>query len=194
MLAPLILILGYVAWAIRIAALVVAVAILVRMLMQWAQANPFGWFAMKLRGWTEPFIRPFRHGFDNRMLRFDMIPFVAALLVLLNGFFAAYLVDRLNTIPILWASRPFSVALVLASLVSLAATVMLAFFIGRFLMQQFGFGYSSRFYRYVFQVTEPILKPFRRIFYFGGPFDFSAMFALLAVYLVELVLLKLLGF
>src|SRR5688500_88827 len=139
MLAPLILLLGYIAWAIRIAAILVAVAILIRMLLQWAQANPFGWFAMKLRGWTEPFIRPFRHGFDNRVLRFDMIPFVAALLVLLNGFFAAYIVDRLNLVPIWWASRPFTLTLVLASLISLAATVMLALFIGRFLMQQFGF-------------------------------------------------------
>ena len=194
MLSPLIWLLGYLAWGIRLAAIAVALAILVRMLLQWSQANPFGWFAMKLRGWTEPFIRPFRHGFDNRVLRFDMIPFVAALLVLLNGFFAAYIVDRLNSILVLWASSRATLRLVLASVVMLAATVMLALFIARFLMQQFGFGYSSRFYRLVFQATEPLLKPFRRMFYFGGPFDFSAMFALLAVYLVELVLLKILGF
>lgn len=197
MLLPIIYALELVALAFYVVSGTIALAIVVRMIMQWAGANPFGWFAMKLRSATEPFIRPFRHGFDNRVLRFDMIPIVAAVLVLLNGFFAAYVVRRLadvlRLVMLAFSPSGFEPRLLAAAVVVLAATLVLAALIARFLMQQFGFGYSSRFYRTLFRVTEPILKPFRRMFHFGGPFDFSAMLAIIAIFIVEWVLLALLG-
>nr|PZN03793.1 MAG: YggT family protein [Bacillota bacterium] len=53
-------------------------------------------------------------------------------------------------------------------------------------------------YRFVYQVTEPLLAPFRRLFFRFSPpsggfyFDFSPVFALIALDIVKNVLITLL--
>lgn len=178
MLLLLAMVLFYVSTAIMIAAGVVAAALVLRMILQWAQVNPFGWFAMNLRRVTEPIMRPFRYGFDNRTLRFDMLPIVAAVLVLLNGFFAAFLVGQVGEV-----LRAFGVAarvtvgLVLGNLIWLLVVFYLGLLFTRFLLPMLGFGYSSRFLRFAYALTEPVLKPLRRYLVVGA-FDFSPLVVL----------------
>src|SRR3712207_6186442 len=93
MLQPIIFLLNTLSVLIVAAAGLGAAALLVRLILQWTQANPFGWFALNLRRATEPLMRPLRTGFDNTVLRYDLLPIVAAVLLLLYAFFAAGIVN-----------------------------------------------------------------------------------------------------
>lgn len=180
----LVLIFTYLSYAITAASLVVAAALLLRMVLQWAQVNPFGWFALNLRRVTEPIMRPFRYGFDNRMLRFDMLPIVAAALVLLNGLFLAWIVGQVAFVLQDFSGlRRVTAGLVLGDLFWLVAVFYMALLFVRFLLPMLGFGYSSRFLRFAYVLTEPILKPLRRYLVVGA-FDFSPLVVLFVLQLL----------
>ena len=174
----LILILSYLAYAITIASFVAAAALILRMILQWAQVNPFGWFALNLRRVTEPIIRPFRFGFDNRTLRFDMIPIVAAALVLLNGLFAAWIVGQIASVLVDFdRAAAITIGLVVGDLLWLVVVFYMALLFARFLLPMLGFGSSNRFHRFAYLLTEPVLKPLRR-YLIVGAFDFSPLVVL----------------
>jgi len=174
----------YLALAITIVTGVLALALVLRMVLQWAQVNPFGWFALNLRKVTEPVMRPFRYGFDNQMLRFDMLPIVAAALVLLNGLFAAWIVGQVSFVLRQFYRAPaITIGLVLSAVLWFAVVAYMAMLFGRFLLPMLGFGYSSRFLRLAFQLTEPVLKPLRRYLVIGA-FDFSPV---VVIFLVQMI-------
>jgi YggT family protein len=169
---------NYTAWIIMIATLVMAASLVLRMLLQWAQVNPFGWFALNLRRVTEPVMRPFRYGFDNRTLRFDMLPLVAAALVLIHGFFAAWIVGQVGSVvEQLVRARPVTVGVVLSALVWLAVVFYSALLLMRFLLPILGVGYSNKYFRLAFHLTEPVLTPLRRYLVIGA-FDLTPLVVL----------------
>jgi len=51
----------------------------------------------------------------------------------------------------------------------------------------FGVGYRNKFFHYLFAITEPVLKPLRRIFV-AGMFDFSPIVAMFIVQILSGVL------
>jgi uncharacterized protein YggT (Ycf19 family) len=181
MLQPIIWLLNMLSVALVAVAGVGAVALLVRMILQWAQANPFGWFALNLRRVTEPLMSPLRLGFDNRILRYDMLPIVAAILLLLYAYFASSIIQGYAIIltSISYASA-VTVGVVLLWVLALLVNTYLALIFMRFLLPFFGIGYSTPSFRFVFLVTEPILKPLRR-FLVIGLFDLSPLVAILVL-------------
>ena len=174
------LVLTYISYAIVAASFVLVAALLLRMALQWAQVNPFGWFALNLRRLTEPVMRPFRYGLDGRTMRFDMMPLVAAALVLINGLFAAWIVGQFASVAGDFAFRRITLGLVLADVVWIAVVIYLAALFARFLLPMLGFGYSNRFLQVAYRLTEPVLKPLRRHLIFGA-FDFSPLVLIFAV-------------
>ena len=173
----------YLAMAITIATFVMAGLLVLRMIMQWAQVNPFGWFALNVRRVTEPVMRPFRYGFDNRTLRMDFMPLVAAALVLLNGLFAAAIVNQLGDVVLQLTATPFRVGRALGAFVWLGVLFFMALLLVRFLMPMLGVGYSNRFFRFAYQLTEPLLKPLRRYLVVGA-FDLSPMVLIIVLQFV----------
>lgn len=180
-----ILVLGYLAWTISTVAFAIALALLLRMFLQWMEANPFGWFVSRLRRMTEPFLRPFRYGFDSYTLRFDMIPIVAAAVILLNGLFLGWIVSEIAGI-LARLSQPqmLSIGRLLAEIVWIVAMTFMAALFARFLLPLLGIGYSNRFLRLSFLITEPLLKPLRRYLVIGF-FDLSPLVLLIAVQFVS---------
>jgi YggT family protein len=60
----------------------------------------------------------------------------------------------------------------------------------RFFLPLFGASYTSDFYRFLFVITEPLLKPLRR-FFVAGMFDFSPLVAMFIVQIITPVLANL---
>jgi uncharacterized protein YggT (Ycf19 family) len=177
----LIMIFDYLALAITVVTGALAALLVLRMVLQWAGVNPFGWFALNLRKLTEPIMRPFRFGFDNQVVRFDMLPIVAAALVLINGLFAAWIVGQVSfVLRQFYMASSITVGLVLSAIVWFAVVGYMAALFARFLLPMLGFRYSSRFLRFAFLITEPILKPLRRYLVLGA-FDFSPVVVIFAV-------------
>jgi uncharacterized protein YggT (Ycf19 family) len=168
------------------AAGVVAALLALRVIMNWLGSNPFGWFAYNLTRVTEPMVRPLRFPFSGRYTRFDMMPLLAAAIVLLNGVFVMTVLRQLAYILDPLSAPPTFTGLLVRAVRLLGLGYVVAIFL-RFLLPYAGFGYRGKFMRFLFAVTEPLLKPLRRplLRLFGTtPFDFTALVAVFIVWVV----------
>jgi len=124
-------------------------------------------------------------GFDNRFVRFDLLPLVAAVLLLMFAFFAASIINGFAFVFFdMGRPVPVSVVRILLWLIAFGLEIYLAMLFCRFLLPYLGMGYSSPSSRFLFRTTEPLLKPFRRVLPMGHV-DFSPMLLILILALAE---------
>ena len=79
-------------------------------------------------------------------------------------------------------------------LIKLAGVLYEAAIFLRIILPWFGLGYGSRLLRFTFKITEPLMRPIRRLLgrYLAiGMFDFSAFLALILVRIVTGLLVEL---
>jgi len=175
--------------------IVVASLLFLRVLLAWIGANPFGRVPYHLTRITEPMVRPVRSQFGGgRYLRFDLIPLVMGVLILVTGLFLATMVGQLGAIitAILGniTSRAIASAAMIGELIKLIGLLYVVAIFLRFFLPFFGVGYRNKFFHFLFVITEPLLKPLRRIFV-AGMFDFSPIVAMFIVQILTGVLAKL---
>ena len=163
----------------------VASLLFLRVLLTWIGANPFGRVPYHLTRITEPMVRPVRSQFGGgRYLRFDLIPLVMGVLILVTGLFIATMVGQLGAIiaAILGniTSRAIASAAMMGEFIKLIGLLYVVAIFLRFFLPFFGVGYRNRFFHFLFAITEPLLKPLRR-FFVAGMFDFSPIVAMFIV-------------
>lgn len=174
----------------------VSALLFLRVLLSWAGANPFGRIPYHLTRITEPMVRPIRSQFGGgRHLRYDLIPLVIGVLILVTGLFVASMIGQLGGI-IGAIGRNIAVGAIasgvmLGELIRLLGLLYVVAIFLRFVLPFFGVGYRHRGFHFLFAITEPLLKPLRRVFV-AGMFDFSPIVAMfivqiLAGFLAELV-------
>jgi uncharacterized protein YggT (Ycf19 family) len=173
----------------------VASLLFLRVLLTWIGANPFGRVPYHLTRITEPMVRPVRSQFGGgRYLRFDLIPLVMGVLILVTGLFIATMVGQLGAIitAILGniTSRAIASAAMIGELIKLIGLLYVVAIFLRFFLPFFGVGYRDKFFHFLFVITEPLLKPLRRIFV-AGTFDFSPIVAMFIVQILTGVLARL---
>jgi YggT family protein len=177
------------------ATIVVASLLFLRVLLSWLGTNPFGRIPYHLTRITEPMVRPVRSQFGGgRYLRFDLIPLVMGVLILVTGLFIAAMVGQLGAIitAILGniASRAIASAAMVGELIKLTGLLYVVAIFLRFFLPFFGVGYRNKFFHFLFVITEPLLKPLRR-FFVAGMFDFSPIVAMFIVQILTGFLAKL---
>jgi YggT family protein len=175
--------------------IVVASLLFLRVLLTWIGANPFGRVPYHLTRITEPMVRPVRSQFGGgRYLRFDLIPLVMGVLILVTGLFIATMVGQLGAIitAILGniTSGAIASAAMIGELIKLIGLLYVVAIFLRFFLPFFGVGYRNKFFHFLFVITEPLLKPLRRIFV-AGTFDFSPIVAMFIVQILTGVLARL---
>jgi uncharacterized protein YggT (Ycf19 family) len=173
----------------------VASLLFLRVLLAWIGANPFGRVPYHLTRITEPMVRPVRSQFGGgRYLRFDLIPLVMGVLILVTGLFIATMVGQPGAIitAILGniTSRAIASAAMIGELIKLIGLLYVVAIFLRFFLPFFGVGYRDKFFHFLFVITEPLLKPLRRIFV-AGTFDFSPIVAMFIVQILTGVLARL---
>jgi YggT family protein len=173
----------------------VASLLFLRVLLAWLGANPFGRIPYHLTRITEPMVRPVRSQFGGgRYLRFDLIPLVMGVLILVTGLFIASMVGQLGDIiaAILGniTSRAIASAAMMGELIKLIGLLYVVAIFLRLFLPFFGVGYRNKFFHFVFVITEPLLKPLRR-FFVAGMFDFSPIVAMFIVQILTGFLAKL---
>ena len=173
----------------------VASLLFLRVLLAWLGANPFGRIPYHLTRITEPMVRPVRSQFGGgRYLRFDLIPLVMGVLILVTGLFIASMVGQLGAIitAILgnFTSSAIASAAMLGELIKLIGLLYVVAIFLRLFLPFFGVGYRNKFFHFVFVITEPLLKPLRR-FFVAGMFDFSPIVAMFIVQILTGFLAKL---
>lgn len=169
---------------------------LLRVILAWAGVNPFARIPYHLTRITEPMVRPLRFQFSGRSTRYDLLPLVSGVLVLFVGLVVADVIWQVAAI-----LNDLYRAVTFSRLDPLAALKMLVFAVGntyvlafllRFVLPFLGVGYGNRFLRFLFRITEPVVKPLRRYLTFGM-IDLSLWVAMLLVKLATGLIAGLLG-
>lgn len=175
------------------ATLAVAGLFILRVVLTWVGANPFGRVSYHLTRVTEPFVRPLRYQMGGRVMRYDLLPLMVAIMVLVTGLFISGLLAQLNVImSTIYTGVITGLAsgrLILGEMIGLLGLLYVAAIFLRFFLPFFGVGYSNKFFRFLFVITEPLLKPLRRIFV-AGMFDFSPLIAMLIVQVLTSIIVR----
>lgn len=175
----------------------VASLLFLRVLLTWLGANPFGRIPYHLTRITEPMVRPVRSQFGGgRYLRYDLIPLVMGVLILVTGLFIASMIGQLGIIIAAIGRNIMSGAIASATMMGelirlIGLLYVVAIFL-RFFLPFFGVGYRNKFFHFLFVITEPLLKPLRR-FFVAGLFDFSPIVAMFIVQILTGFLAEMVG-
>ena len=192
-------VLALISYAILIVTVAIASLLVLRVIVAWAGVNPFGWLPFHLRRVTEPLVYPLRQPFSGYTMRFDLLPLVAAAAILFGGLFAGYIYDKLflEILHDIVLSIQFDAVTgrrVLVWLIMLTGVLFEAAIFLRIILPWFGLGYGSRVLRFAFRITEPLMKPIRRLLgrYLAiSMFDFSAFLVLVLIRIVTGLLVDL---
>jgi uncharacterized protein YggT (Ycf19 family) len=162
-----------------------------RVILTWAGANPFGRIPYHLTRLTEPMVRPFRYQFGNRVMRYDLMPLLTGILILVLGLSIGGLIGQLASVLDaiglnITNGRAASWAMMGELINLLGVLYVIAIFL-RFFLPFFGVGYSNKFFHFIFAVTEPLVKPLRR-FCVLGMVDFSPIVAMFIIQILAPVL------
>ncbi|HSB12512.1 MAG TPA: YggT family protein [Blastocatellia bacterium] len=169
----------------------VSTLLFLRVVLSWLGANPFGRIPYHLTRITEPMVRPVRHQLGGMRMRYDLIPLVMGVLILVTGLFIASMLGQLGRIiqaigrNIMLGS--FASSAMLAEAIRLIGLVYVVAIFLRFFLPFFGVGYRNKLFHFLFVITEPLLKPLRRVFV-AGMFDFSPIVAMFIVQILTGVL------
>jgi len=181
------LVLNLLGTAVFVISCLAAGLFILRVIVSWAGNNPYAWLPFHLRRITEPMVRPIRPQFDRRYVRFDLMPLVIGVLILVTGLFISSMIWRLAAILhetyanlVIGIATP---AFLLKELIEFTGWLYIAAIFLRFIIPWFGVGYRSSFMRFLFVITEPLLRPLRRVFV-AGMFDFSPI---IAIFIVQIV-------
>jgi YggT family protein len=175
--------------AVTVAIVVIVALMLLRLIVNLANPNPFGWTSQTIRRLTDPLIGPIRRALVRAGVDPKYSPLIAILATILLGWFALQIVSAVTTTLdgiirslISHAMRPF-MGYLLNGLLSLY--ILLIFL--RVICSWVNVSYSHRWMRLLVSATEPLLAPLRRAIPLVGGFDVSPIVALLIVQVLQRV-------
>lgn len=160
-----------------------------RVILAWLGANPFGRVSYYLTRYTEPMIRPIRSQFGGGYMRYDLVPLVMGVMILVTGLFISSILGQFAGIFRSVGMSSLNARVLLVNLINFLGLLYVVAIFLRFFLPFFGVGYSNKLMRFLFVITEPLLKPLRRIFV-AGMFDFSPLIAMLIVQVTTSILVS----
>jgi YggT family protein len=177
----------FISWVLITAVVTVIVLMVLRLIANQLDLNPFSWSTRTIRRLTDPFINPVRRG----LMRFGVdpkyAPLVAILLTILLGWFALQLVasiaNMLAGILISLETQSF-VAAIGYVLYGLVSFYILLIFI-RIIFSYGTINYRNRVMRFMVKATDPMLVPLRRIVPTAGAFDISPIVAFIILWVIQ---------
>lgn len=178
-------------WLVFIATMIVAGLLVLRVILNWAGVNPFGRISYHLTHLTEPLVRPMRYQLGGPALRYDLLPLVLGVMILFVGLFVSSILQQFGTV--LYAiigniiSGKVASGTMVGELIILLSLLYVSVIFLRWMLPILGVGYSNKFLRFTHAITEPLLKPLRRIFVVRM-IDLSPMVAMLLVQFVAHIL------
>lgn len=174
-------------WAVQLIIVAVILLMILRLIGDAADFNPFGWTSRTLRRLTDPFVIPVRGALRQVGIDPKFAPLVVILVSILLGYFLLQLVATIamtvtGVITSLQTGAIISVlGFILYGLISIY--ILLVFM--RIIFSWGMVSYSNRIMRFLVDTTEPLLGPLRRIIPPLGPMDISPIVAFLILWLFQ---------
>lgn len=173
----------------------VAVLLIVRVIYNYTDPNPFGKIGRlgyKVRKLTERSVYPASRLLANFRIDPRLAPIVTLLISLVIAYFLTqivastfFVIDGI-TLGVQLANTKMVIGFILYGLLS----ILVLFIFIRFLSYWFVFA-NNTFFAFVARVTDPILNPVRRLIPPVGMFDISAMLVLILISVLQAVVLNL---
>jgi YggT family protein len=174
-------------WYVVVAVIITVITLmLLRLILNYVDVNPFSRPALLVRRFSDPLIDPVRRGLARLGLEPKLAPVGTILISILLGYFALELVRTfLGTIAGVIDSLNRGAIVSLIGHLLLGMLGLLSLLI--FMRIVFSWGASSvnRALLFLIRVTEPVLGPFRRIIPPLGMFDISPIVVLLLIRLFQ---------
>ena len=180
----------FLTWAV-IAIIVTIIALMVlRLIAEAADLNPFSWVSRTIRRLTDPFTGPTRRFLMGFGVDPKFSPMVVVLFTILMGWFFLWLTgDVASTLMGLLlsikAANPISA---LGFIIYGALSVYVVLLFMRIVFSWGMISSSNRLMRFLVNVTEPLLGPLRKIIPPLGMMDISPLFAFLIIWLFQLAI------
>ena len=176
--------------------LVFLLLMILRLIFSYADPNPFGFvgrIGFKIRKLTEKWVYPAARFLANFRVDTRLAPLVSIFVALVFTFFASQIIGNLFfvidglTAGVATGNPKMVIGFILYGLLSL----LVLFIFIRFLSQWFVFARNT-FLAFVMRVTDPIMIPVQKLIPPIGMFDISAMIVLIAIFLLQSIVLRVL--
>ena len=173
--------------AVQIAIAAVILLMIVRLIADAMDLNPFTWASRTIRRLSDGLVIPVRGGLRGFGVDPKFAPLVVILISVLLGFFVLQLVSTIfTTIVGVMYSAPrgaffWMIGFILYGLLSIYSLLIII----RIIFSWGMLTYSNRIMRFLIDVTEPLLGPLRRVVPLLGRFDISPIVALLILWIFQ---------
>ena len=177
----------YATWVVMAIIVGTIILVLLRLLANYIDINPFTWSALTIRRLTDPLITPVRRALVGFSVDPKYAPLVTILIAILLGWFGLQLLASLaNTIAgVLFSLQELAIVAIIGYvLYGLLAVYTLLIFI-RIVFNWAMVTHSNRLMRFLVNVTEPLLGPLRRVIPPVGMFDISPIIAFVILWLFQ---------
>src|ERR1043166_7929736 len=165
--------------------IVIAIALMIiRMITDSMDLNPFAWTSRTIRRLTDGFVMPVRGGLRQLGVDPKFAPLIVILLVIVLGYFTAQLTGTIGSTVIgVWNSvMRGAVIAALGYIIYGLLSIYLILIIARVVFSWGQISYRNRVMRFLVNVTEPLLGPLRRMLPPLGWIDISPLVAGLIIW------------
>lgn len=169
--------------------LIFAVLLILRLIFNYADPNPFGMvgrFGFKIRKLTERFVYPAARFLASFRIDSRYAPFLTILIALVLTYFVSqiigntfFVIDGLST-----GIASGNVKMIIGYILYALLSLLVLFIFIRFISSWFVFTRNT-FLGFVMRVTDPIMLPVQKLIPPVGMFDISAMIVLIVISLLQ---------
>lgn len=174
-------------WVVTAAIIAVIALMVIRLIADAANLNPFSRLSLLIRQLSDPFIYRMRRGLMGFGIDPKYAPVVVILIAILLGFFALQLAETLafTAAGLLDSVRHGAMISALGYIIYGAVSIYIILIFMRIVFSWGMVSYSNRIMRFLVNTTEPLLGPLRRIIPPLGMLDISPIVAFLILWLFQ---------
>lgn len=160
---------------------------LLRLLMNYIDVNPFTWHARTVRNMSDPLLNPVRRAIMGFGFQPNLAPLVVILIAIVLGWFAVQLAQSiLQTVGgMILATKSGRFIAVIGYLIYGALSVYELLIFLRIIFSWGMVSYRNRLMRFLVNATDPLLLPLRRMLPTLGMMDISPIVAVLIIWLLQ---------
>ena len=180
----------FITWAIKAFIGGVVLLMVLRLIADAMDLNPFSWMSRTIRRLTDGLVIPMRGGLRNLGMDPKFAPLVAILVVILVGFFVLQLVETIFfTVAGVSQNLPRGyVFAVLGFLLNGLLSIYSLLILMRIIFSWGRVSYGNRVMRFLYDTTEPLLGPLRRMLPPLGWIDLSPLVAFIIIWLFQMAI------
>ena len=177
----------FLTWAVTAVIVAIIALMILRLIADAANLNPFAWASRTIRRLTDPFVSRARRGLMGFGVDPKFAPLIVILVSILLGWFFLWLTEEVAStlIGLLLSIRAANPISALGYIIYGALSVYVVFIFMRIVFSWGMVSHSNRLMRFLVNVTEPLLGPLRRIIPPLGMMDISPIFAFLIIWLFQ---------